>query len=134
MKLSFIIIDDRELDCYIAEKFIQKTELSIGNKIFYDAFSGLNFIKQTTGKGPVTVILLDIMMPVMDGYQFVEEFEKLSEEIKNNYRIIAITTSLNKNELIEISTYQSVIGVLKKPYTFDALLNVIQTIPEDLGQ
>lgn len=133
MKLSFIIIDDRELDCYIAEKIIQKTGLSIDNKIFYDAFSGLDFIKKTIVTG-TTVILLDIMMPVIDGFQFIEEFEKLPEEIKHNYRIIPITTSLNKNDISKISNYESVIAVLRKPYTSDALVKAIQTIPEDLRQ
>lgn len=134
MKLSFIIIDDRELDCYIAEKLIQKTGLSIGNKIFYDAASGLDFIKNATVDGTVTIILLDIMMPVMNGFEFIEEFEKLSETVKSNYRIIPITTSLNKYDITKISNYTSVIAVLKKPYTYQALVKAIQIIPkqEDL--
>lgn len=133
MKLSFIIIDDRELDCYIAEKLIQKTGLSLDNKIFYDAFSALDFIRNTAPTNHITVILLDIMMPVMNGFQFIEEFEKLAEEIKKNYRIIPITTSLNKNDINKVSNYESVISVLKKPYTFEALVKAIQTIPENLG-
>ncbi|WP_017257817.1 response regulator [Pedobacter arcticus] len=134
MKLSFIIIDDRELDCYIAEKIIQKTGLSTDNKIFYDAFSGLNFIKNTPVTDSIIIVLLDIMMPVMNGFQFMEAFEKLPEEIKNNYRIVAITTSLNKNDISEISSYKSVIGVLKKPYPSEALVKVLQIITGDLGQ
>lgn len=133
MKLSFIIIDDRELDCFIAEKFIQKTGFSIGNRIFHDAITGLEFIKNHTVTGTgITVILLDIMMPVMNGFGFIEEFEKLPEEITSNYRIIPITTSLNKNDIEQISSYKSVISVLKKPFTYDALVSAIQVIPEDL--
>lgn len=131
MKLLFIIIDDRELDCYIAEKLIQKTGLSIGNKIFYDAITALDFIKDATPTNHISVILLDIMMPVMNGFQFIEEFEKLSEETKKNYRIIPITTSLNKNDINKISNYGSVVSVLKKPYTFEALVNAIQAIPHN---
>jgi len=133
MKLSFIIIDDRELDCYIAEKLIQKTGLSVNNEVFYDAVSALDFIKISAPTDQITIVLLDIMMPVMNGFQFIEEFEKLPQEVKNNYRIIPITTSLNKNDINKISNYESVIGVLKKPYTFEALVKTIQTIQEDLG-
>jgi CheY-like chemotaxis protein len=133
MRLSFIIIDDSELDCYIAEKIIEKTELTIGINIFYDAISGLDYIKNTTVSDSITVILLDIMMPVMNGFQFIEEFEKLSEEIKNSYRIIPITTSLLKSDISKISKYESVISVLKKPYTYEALVKAIQIIPENLG-
>jgi CheY-like chemotaxis protein len=131
MKLSFIIIDDRELDCYIAEKLIQKIEADININIFYNAFSALDFIKNTKVTDAITVVLLDIMMPVMNGFQFIEEFENLSEEIKNNYKIIPITSSLNKTDVSKISECESVITVLKKPYTFEALVKAVQMIPED---
>lgn len=134
MKLSFIIIDDRELDCYIAEKLIKRTGLSIGNRIFYDAFSALDFIKNNTVESEITVILLDVMMPVMNGFEFVEEFEKFSKEIRNSYRIIAITTSLNKADINDISKYESVIGVLKKPYNFEVFSDAMQSITNELGQ
>ncbi len=134
MKFSFIIIDDRELDCYIAEKIIHRTGLSIDNKTFYDALSGLNFITNSGVTSHVTIVLLDIMMPVMNGFQFIEEFEKLPQKIKNNYRILPITTSLNKAEISEISNYESVVGVLKKPFTLETLVKAVQTISEDLGK
>jgi CheY-like chemotaxis protein len=128
MKLSFIIIDDRELDCYIAEKLIKKTGLSTGTELFYDAVSALEFIEALAPKDQMTVILLDIMMPVMNGFQFIEAFEKFPHEIKKNYSIIPITTSLNKNDINKISHYESVTGVLKKPYTFEALVKAIETV------
>lgn len=128
MELSFIIVDDRELDCYIAEKLIQKTGLSKSNKIFYDAINALEYIKNLGKKDGITVILLDVMMPVMNGFQFIETFEKFPIEVTANYRIIPITTSLNKNDINKISNYNSVVGVLKKPYTFEALVQSIQSL------
>lgn len=126
MKLSFIIIDDRELDCFIAEKLIQKTGLSTNNRLFYDGSSGLDFIKTQTVPGAITIILLDIMMPIMDGFQFIEEFEQLSEEIRNSYKVIPITTSLDKGDINRISNYKSVVTVLQKPFTFEALMEAIE--------
>lgn len=126
MKLSFIIIDDRELDCFIAEKLIQKTGLSTNNRLFYDGSSGLDFIKTHTIPGAITIILLDIMMPIMDGFQFIEEFEQLSEEIRNSYKVIPITTSLDKGDISRISNYKSVVTVLQKPFTFEALMEAIE--------
>ncbi len=130
MKLSFIIIDDRELDCFIAEKLIQKTGLSLKNEIFSNGVSALDFIKITPPATEMSIILLDIMMPVMNGFQFIEEFEKLPQEIKNYYCIIPITTSLNKNDINAISNYESVSGVLRKPYTYEALVKAIQIVQQ----
>lgn len=130
MELLFIIIDDRELDCYIAEKLIRKTGLSVGNNIFCNGLDALNFVKSNTSNKHLTVILLDVMMPVMNGFQFIEEFEQLPDEVKSKYRIIPITTSLNKNDITKISNYDCVVAVLKKPYTYEALIKTIQTIQQ----
>jgi CheY-like chemotaxis protein len=118
MKLSFIIIDDMEIDCYITEKIVRETGLNLDIHTFLEATNGLNFIKKTSSNNATSVILLDIMMPVMNGFQFMEEFVTLPEDIKKNYRIIAITTSLNKSEITKISNYEEVITILKKPYNF----------------
>ncbi|RKD14420.1 response regulator receiver protein [Pelobium manganitolerans] len=125
MKLSFIVIDDRELDCFIAEKLIQKTGFSTGNNIFNDAVSALDFIRDHANAHH-TVILVDIMMPIMDGFEFIEAFERLPDATKANYKLIAITTSLNKNDESVISNYPSVVGILKKPYSYEGLLDMIK--------
>ena len=132
MKLNFIIVDDRELDCFIAEKLILNTGKCNSFKAYDNAIEALQDIKATEPeKGSLTVLLLDIMMPVMNGFQFIEEFENLPKETKNNYRIISITTSLNKNDISRISTYESVFGVLKKPYSFEAFEEMINNINQE---
>lgn len=128
MKFLFVIIDDRELDCYIAKKNIMNTGLCADAKIFYDALSALSFIKDDAVTDEAIVVLLDIMMPVMNGFQFMDEFEKLSHQVKAKYKIVAITTSLDKADISGISNYPSVVGVLKKPFTSKALMQVLQPI------
>jgi CheY-like chemotaxis protein len=138
MNLSFIIIDDRELDCYIAEKLIDKTEKSVQNRIYFNAIDALKEIElDDTQENTLYIILLDVMMPVISGFEFIERFEKLSENIQRKYRIIPITTSLNKNDLNVLAKYNSVECVLKKPYTFQNFREIILKIEEKynvLGQ
>ena len=133
MELSFIIVDDRELDCFIAEKLIQKAGFNKNNKVFYDAINALNHIKAIDQPTGLTIILLDVMMPVMNGFEFIETFENLPAETIKNYRIIPITTSLNKNDINKIANYDSVVGVLKKPYTFETLVNFIKLVLKEEG-
>src|SRR5690606_35475951 len=105
------------LDCYIAEKIIEKTGRSADCKRFYTAKLALDYLVSNIPTH-TTVILLDIMMPVMNGFDFIEEFEALPEAVKKQYRIIPITTSLNKNEINTMNNFASVVKVLQKPYTF----------------
>ena len=124
MKFSFIVIDDRELDCFIAEKMIEKSGLSKDVRCFNEPKLALEAIAGEKSADHA-VILLDIMMPVMNGFDFMEEFEKFDENIKQKYRIVAITTSLNKNDISRINEFNSVFAVLKKPYTIEDLVKLL---------
>lgn len=123
--LSFIIVDDRELDCFIAEKLIGKADKNSQIKCFNEANFCLEYIKNNN-TATETIILLDIMMPVMTGFDFLEVFERLESEKKKWYKIVPITTSLNKSEIQRISTYPSVLKVLQKPYSVEELKHIIE--------
>ena len=116
--VSFIIVDDRELDCFIAEKLIEKVNKDYITTCFYEAKLCLEHIATDHPQHPI-IILLDIMMPVMTGFDFLDEFERLDSEKKKWYKIVPITTSLNKSEIQRIGKYPSVIKVLPKPYTIE---------------
>lgn len=125
----FLIVDDRNLDCLITEKVIDKTGERQGVKIYNSAVEILHDIKSgLLDYNGLTVILLDIMMPVMNGFQFVEEFESLPESVKSKFRIISMTTSLDNNDFQRMLRYSSVIGVLQKPFNLEDLKVVLSKI------
>jgi len=122
-KFNFIVIDDSVLDCFIAEKMIKHTGKCAGVQSFTTAAEALDFIKKTnnTEDGLSTVVILDVLMPVMSGFEFVEEFESLPMEVQNKYRIVALTSSMNKHDMEKISSYKTVADLLDKPITSEAL-------------
>ena len=92
MILSFIIIDDSELDCFIARKIIGNvTDGKLPVKIFQSGTEALETIRDDTTATNDTdfiLILLDLQMPLMNGFQFVEEFEKLPQETRKKYKVV----------------------------------------------
>jgi len=121
-KLNFIVIDDSKLDCFIAEKIIRNTGKCESVKSFLQATDALAFISST----PVddqshTIILVDIQMPIMNGFEFVEAFEKLPKELIGNYTIYIISSSINENDLSKVHNYVSVRQFLNKPLTSNNL-------------
>lgn len=127
MKLSFLVIDDRELDCFVAKKLIEHTGKASSINTFDDARLALEYIttfpyKEDDG---LTVILLDLLMPIMNGFEFAEAFEMLDKTIRDKYIILAITTSLNKNDIVKINEYNSVKGVIKKPVSMSQLSTLL---------
>lgn len=127
MNLAFIIIDDSELDCFIAKKIIQQNDKSIKVAAFTDAVSALKQIKDNTASYSelLTVILLDLRLPIMSGFEFVEEFERLPDHIRNQYLIYVLSSSMNKSDKSRVDSNQYIVKMMDKPLTragFDTII------------
>jgi CheY-like chemotaxis protein len=121
-KLNFIVIDDSKLDCFIAEKIIRNTGKCESIKSFLQAREALDYIVNTPADPQThTILLVDIQMPVMNGFEFVEAFERLPVSITENYTIYIITSSINENDLNRVHNYASVKQFLNKPLTSNNL-------------
>ena len=72
------------------------------------------------------IIYLDINMPRMNGFDFLDAFEKLDEKLKSNIVIVMLTTSSNPNDKIKAATYPVVKGFQNKPLTEEMLRETIE--------
>ncbi|MGF7081198.1 response regulator [Mucilaginibacter sp. UYCu711] len=131
MELSFIIIDDTELDHFIARKMITNANNAFKVKSFLDASQALEYIVADNHDAGIKIILvfLDIYMPLMNGFEFVEEFEKLDKAIQDKYYIVALTSSIETSDINRIRSYPAVRGKITKPLLAEdisALLNNIK--------
>jgi CheY-like chemotaxis protein len=125
--LHFIVIDDSKLNCFIAEKIIRNSDKCKSVQVFIEASEALDFIKtrpEITDPSR-TIIILDIQMPVMNGFEFVETFEKLPDATKGQYDIFMISSSVNESDRNRISNYTSVKQLLIKPLTKEMLSYII---------
>jgi len=126
INFSFIVIDDGELDCYITQKFLERIDKTLAIQTFQDAEQALAVIREDKRPDtlPHTIILLDLQMPMMSGFKFVEEFEKLPGEIQKNYSIIILsilTSASNPNDISGVLNYSKVHSIIEKPLTKEKL-------------
>ena len=127
MDLSFIVIDDSDLDCFIAKKIIEQTKKYFAVKIFRNAKPALELIRANTlsSAGNLTIILLDLHMPLMNGFQFVEDFETLSLDIQEGYKINILSSTRNKTDIHRLLKYKKVSNFIEKPLTKDKLSSML---------
>lgn len=132
MELSFIIIDDSELDCFIARKFIEHTDTSLKVSTYQGGKLAMAQILADADKNmPLTVILLDLRMPVMNGFQFVADFDKLPVDIKRKYRIHILSSSRNRNDIQRILAHPAVHSIVEKPLTREKVEIFIELVKKD---
>ena len=137
MNLSFIVIDESELDCFIAKKIIQNSDKEFKIESYQNAIYAIEKIRTNTAFGdlePVNIILLDLQMPLMNGFEFVEEFEQMDAEIRKHYYIHILSSTRNKTDINRLLTYNSVLSVVEKPLTGSKLLLVINDTLNNLNK
>ncbi|HQS52344.1 MAG: hypothetical protein B7X86_12220 [Sphingobacteriales bacterium 17-39-43] len=127
---NFIIIDDSRLDCFIAEKIIQNSGTYSSVKSYMEATEAYEAIKNGLigDDSIITIIILDIQMPVMNGFQFVEVFEKLPKEIQSKFAIFLFSSSINENDKNRLDNYPSIIRFYSKPISKDTVAQMIEQI------
>ncbi len=128
-KLHFIVVDDSKLDCFIAEKIIQNTGRCESVRTFQQASDALSYIKDLPAHNPGTILFIDIQMPVMNGFEFVEAFEQLPQEIKSAYIIYMLSSSINENDIAKVKGYPSVKQFLNKPLTGKTMTVLLEEYP-----
>ncbi|MBS1529581.1 MAG: response regulator [Bacteroidetes bacterium] len=118
MKIGFIIVENIDIDIYIATELIKRMVGEVDIETFVTADAALNYI--TLEKAPAAdrhIILLDLMLPRMHGSNFISLFEELPDHIKDSYQIAIVTSSMNKGELERLSKRPNVEMIIEKPLT-----------------
>lgn len=126
----FIIIDDSQLDCFIGEKIIQNSGTLSSIRSYTQAAEALEIIRDSEAKAAdaITIIILDIQMPVMGGFQFVEAFEKLPEVIQSNYAIFMFSSSINENDKNRMENHPCIRKFYVKPISKEVVASLVASV------
>lgn len=127
-KLSCILlIDDDRINNFLNERLLRKLEISKAVKTALNGEEGLKYIDLhcaiTQGCCP-DLVLLDIKMPVMDGFEFIRNFQKLNFYKKDKMTVAVLTTSRNEKDieaLRDLGPYK----FLNKPLTEEKIQKVL---------
>ncbi len=125
---SVMLIDDNEIDNLINQKMVEAARLSDYIYTHTGAKSAIEFLRniEQLEKNIVEsvlpdVIFLDIDMPLMDGFQFLEEFNKLKDSTIKKCKIIMLTSSINPQDVSKSKKYDAVKKYLNKPLSQESL-------------
>ena len=122
-----MLVDDNELDNFINQKIIESNYFAEKIYVNTTGASALELLKNLfVNKELVDVLMpdiifVDINMPLMDGFQFIDQFLKLPEKIKKKSRIVILSSSLNPTDKETAFKYGDKVIFINKPLTDESL-------------
>lgn len=130
--MQILLVDDDDATNFYHRKIINRMQ---ENNIIYEVNNGKEAIafvekniKSTDNneKSDSILILLDINMPLINGWEFLDYFQNKEPSFQKKCLILILTTSLNPDDEKKAATYSSVKGYLKKPLNLYELQELIQ--------
>jgi CheY-like chemotaxis protein len=138
MMTKILVVDDEEdLKILIKQRFRQKIRKQEYDFIF--AENGRHALEQLAEHKDVDLILSDINMPEMDGWEFLAEYNQLSKEIQSQLMIVMLTTSDNSEDEARALAWNCVSGFITKPLTKEMMEDIYRkyiklNLPDGLGE
>lgn len=119
------IIDDDSIYINLIKKIIETKKLCENLIIFKDGKDGIEYfetlLKNIDYSNIPEVILLDLNMPIMDGWQFIERFTTIRRKFKKPITLYVVSSSINVHDIEKAKSLSSVKNYLVKPVKIDEL-------------
>ncbi|MHC0442917.1 response regulator [Flavobacterium sp. 3-210] len=128
-KPAFLLIEDNLIDQLVIKQLLKKIlfvdEIYIAN----NGQEGLYWLENNKGIGKSLFIILDIQMPFMNGFDFLNAYDKLDENIKKGNQIYVLSSTLDSDEINLINENKYVTKMLNKPFPIEEFKKTFY--PED---
>jgi CheY-like chemotaxis protein len=125
---SLFLIDDDEIYLYTVKKLVERHNLANQVHEFKNGFDAIEFLNKMSMNAQVLpdTILLDINMPVMNGWRFLEVFSLLKPKLDKHINIYMITSSINQSDIDKAKSISDISDFLVKPIGTEQLVNILK--------
>jgi len=125
--VCIMLIDDSADDNFFHERAIKKDNpenIVVTRSSVPEALVYLRFKK--AGDPHPDIILLDINMPGVNGWEFLGEYDRLDKELKSRAVVVMLTTSANPDDVVRAKSWGCVSELITKPLTPEMVKELIR--------
>jgi CheY-like chemotaxis protein len=113
--MTTFLIDDDPISNYLTETLLREEGFVLPVRTFESAEEALHVLTRNLDVDIPTVVFLDLNMPVMNGWQFLDALGPYVSRLRNRCRVYILTSSLALDDQEKAATYELVDGLIHKP-------------------
>ncbi|PTQ99547.1 response regulator receiver domain-containing protein [Mucilaginibacter yixingensis] len=125
--VSILLVDDDEINNFISIKLIKKALLNTEITACLNGKFAIDQLLEISRRDPSKLpdyILLDINMPIMNGWEFLDEYERLQIDQQGKSKIFIISSSVFSNDISKAKSYPLVKDFISKPLNVEKISEV----------
>lgn len=124
--INLLVIDDDDINIFIIKKIVEKTGYDAKMVAKTNGQLAIDYLKdlQQNELSLPDLILIDINMPVLNGWEFLEVYEKLG--ILQDSDMYMLSSSVYENDIEKAKTYKTVKGFISKPLSIERLVELFE--------
>jgi len=124
---TIYIIDDDKLFVFLTKKVIQETNLVADIREFGDGQVAIEHFKQIAGNTELLpdIVFLDLSMPIMDGWEFLQEYTTLEPQIEKEIKLYIFTSSISPHDVERANGIGAVTDFVIKPLSKEKFVQMI---------
>ena len=123
---KIMIVDDNEIDNYIVKVLLKNNNIASEILEFDSGIKAIEYleINKNTPENLPEIIFLDIYMPLVDGFQFMELFNKIESKLLRNCRVCIVSSSIDNHDIVRTKSDKNIFTFVTKPITTEFLLSL----------
>lgn len=124
-QITSCLIDDDFIHQFGMKRMIQRYQPALGVIEFSNGLDAINFFKQPHNEEEIPeLIFLDINMPVMNGWEFMDEFVKIRPALQKKIDIYILSSSTDSHDIQKAKSNPEVTDYIVKPLSPDFIKNI----------
>jgi len=126
--INLLVIDDDDINIFIIRKIAEKTGYQVTMVAKSNGQLALDYlidIKEDPHKFP-HLMLIDINMPILNGWEFLEGYEKLT--VPRTSDMYMLSSSVYENDIEKANSYQIIKGFISKPLSIEKLSELLSQV------
>lgn len=134
--LKFMLVDDDELNNTLSKMVIKKVLDDVEVTDFLEPNDALNYIQAESSKlanGEIVTLFLDINMPSISGWEFLDLFDAFTDRIKNQFNIYILSSSIDPADISRAKLNPLVVDFVEKPMKKAILSKIFESEVMDVN-